>query len=97
MLLTRNVRLGAKRTSMRLEPAMWEALEEIARRESIAPDEVVGVVCGTRPARTTLTAAVRVFIVDYFRVAATEEGHCRAGHGGVTPPQAVRIRMREAV
>lgn len=82
MLLTRNVRLGSKRTSMRLEPVMWEALEEIARRERIAPDQVVGEVREARPARTSLTAAVRAYIVDYFRVAATEEGHCRAGHGG---------------
>ena len=28
-----------------------------------------------------LTAAMRVFILGYFRSAATPEGHVRAGHG----------------
>jgi hypothetical protein len=32
---------------------------------------------------STLTAAIRVQIMHYFRVAATETGHRRAGHGQV--------------
>jgi hypothetical protein len=31
--------------------------------------------------KTSLTAAIRVFLMLYFRAAATEEGHARAGHG----------------
>jgi predicted DNA-binding ribbon-helix-helix protein len=31
-------------------------------------------------AQSSLTAAIRVFLLDYFRAAATEEGHRRAGH-----------------
>ena len=30
---------------------------------------------------TSLTAAIRVFLMLYFRAATTEEGHMRAGHG----------------
>jgi len=30
---------------------------------------------------SSLTAAIRVFIVAYFRAAATEEGHASVGHG----------------
>ncbi len=30
---------------------------------------------------TSLTAAVRSFLMLYYRAAATEEGHVRAGHG----------------
>jgi hypothetical protein len=31
--------------------------------------------------RTSLTAAIRVFLMLYFRAASTEDGHGRAGHG----------------
>ena len=34
-----------------------------------------------RRAASSLTAAVRVFIVSYFRAAATDDGHRKAGHG----------------
>lgn len=32
------------------------------------------------------TSAIRVHIVDYFRLAATEEGHSLAGHGATPGP-----------
>ncbi len=32
-LISRNVTVAGHRTSMRLEPAMWDALGEICRRE----------------------------------------------------------------
>lgn len=31
--------------------------------------------------QTSLTAAIRVFLMLYYRAAATDEGHRRAGHG----------------
>jgi predicted DNA-binding ribbon-helix-helix protein len=34
---------------------------------------------------TSLTAAIRVFALAYFRAAATEEGHMRASHGQGNP------------
>jgi len=34
-LVTRNVMINGRRTSVRLEPAMWEALGDIARREAV--------------------------------------------------------------
>lgn len=85
-LESRNVQIvdrstGApKRTSLRLEPQMWDALQEIARREGSPPNAIVSQVERHRTA-STLTAAVRVFIVSYFRAAATEDGHAGAGHG----------------
>ena len=81
-LVNRNVTVAGHRTSMRLEPSMWEALEEICRRESKTLHEL----CSDIEARrheSSLTAALRAFIVIYFRVAATEDGHAKAGHGGL--------------
>ena len=34
-----------------------------------------------KPHGTSLTAALRVFVMSYFRAAATEDGHHKAGHG----------------
>ena len=80
-LVSRNVTIGAHRTSIRLEPDMWNALREICRREHVTIHEVATVVSVRKAAGSSLTAAMRVFVMAYFRMAATEEGHSLAGHG----------------
>jgi predicted DNA-binding ribbon-helix-helix protein len=79
-LVSRNVSIRGRRTSLRLEPAMWDALAEIARRERMTVHQLCAAVDGRRQ-ESSLTAAIRVFALTYFRTAATEDGHRRAGHG----------------
>ena len=79
-LRNRNVTLSDRRTSLRLEMPMWEGLEEICRREHQTLHEICTVIENQR-GLLSLTAAVRVFILTYFRAAATEAGHKAAGHG----------------
>ena len=79
-LVSRNIIVSGHRTSMRLERAMWEALFEVCRRERNTIHAICTHVDETRH-ESSLTAALRVFIVTYFRTAATEDGHQRAGHG----------------
>ena len=79
-LVNRNVTVAGHRTSMRLEPSMWDALGEICRREGKTIHDVCSDVDFQRH-ESALTAALRAFIVLYFRVAATEDGHAKAGHG----------------
>jgi len=79
-LVNRNVFIGRRRTSLRLEPAMWDALAEICRREDMSLHEICALVDERRHA-SSLTAAIRVFVLTYFRAAATEDGHARTGHG----------------
>ncbi len=74
-----NVTVDGRRTSIRLEPAMWQALREISAREGKTLHALVTEIERER-AQSSLTAAIRVFLLDYFRAAATEEGHRRAGH-----------------
>ncbi len=81
-LVNRNVTIGRRRTSLRLEPAMWDALEEICRREEMSQHELCAMI-DERRRTSSLTAAIRVFIVNYFRAAATEEGHASIGHGAL--------------
>jgi predicted DNA-binding ribbon-helix-helix protein len=79
-LVNRNVVAARGRTSMRLEPELWDALQEICRRERMAMGELVRRV-EERGHAGGRTSAVRVFILCYFRNAATESGHTEAGHG----------------
>ena len=74
-----NVTVAGRRTSIRLEPAMWQALREIGAREGKTMNALVTEIERGR-AQSSLTAAIRVFLLDYFKAAATEEGHRRAGH-----------------
>ncbi|WP_325678936.1 ribbon-helix-helix domain-containing protein [Rhodopila sp.] len=79
-LVNRNVVAERGRTSMRLEPELWDALIEICEREGQDMSALVRQVeaAGHAGGRTS---AVRVFILNYFRNAATEVGHAGAGHG----------------
>jgi predicted DNA-binding ribbon-helix-helix protein len=79
-LVSRNVNLQDRRTSVRLEPAMWEALDEICRREGTSINDLVGLIDRQRR-ESKLTAAIRVFVMAYYRAASTDEGHVGAGHG----------------
>ena len=79
-LVNRNITAAGGRTSMRLEPEVWDALREICLRESLDLREVIrtvehGAETGGR------TSAVRVHVLKYFRAAATRDGHSLAGHG----------------
>jgi predicted DNA-binding ribbon-helix-helix protein len=79
-LVNRNVVAERGRTSMRLEPELWDALYEICQRESVGVGELIRQVEAKGHAGGR-TSAVRVFVLQYFRAAATEEGHTDAGHG----------------
>ena len=79
-LVNRNVVAERGRTSMRLEPELWEALSEICDREDRAIGDLIRQAEQSAPAGSR-PSAVRVYIVRYFREAATETGHRHAGHG----------------
>ena len=83
MLVTRNITVSGRRTSMRLEPKMWDALEEICNRQGWPMAEVFSRIDAQRNGPGSLTTATRVFILNYFRHAATEAGHALAGHGEI--------------
>lgn len=80
-LVSRNITVNGRRTSVRLEPEMWRALKEISTRENCSIHELCSLISFRKNKRTSLTAAIRVFLMLYFRAATTEEGHGRAGHG----------------
>jgi predicted DNA-binding ribbon-helix-helix protein len=80
-LVSKNITIEQKRTSIRLEPEMWQALKEISRREQCSIHDVCTLVSKCKRDNSSLTASIRVFLMLYFKAASTEDGHVVAGHG----------------
>ena len=77
-----NVRVSGRRTTVGMEPEIWDAFNEICQREDCTANDICTSVNKVR-GRSSLASALRVFIVTYFRRLATEEGHAKAGHRGL--------------
>lgn len=71
-LRTRNVIVDGHRTSVRLEPALWDAFDEICRREHKSARTVCSEI-GQRRREGGFTSALRVYILSYFRGLAAED------------------------
>ncbi|MDP1724633.1 MAG: ribbon-helix-helix domain-containing protein [Alphaproteobacteria bacterium] len=65
-LISKNITVLGKRTSVRLEPAMWEALQEIAEKENASLNDICSHVHHNR-LESSLTSALRVYILTYYR------------------------------
>ncbi len=65
----RNIRLDGRRTSIRLEVPLWEAVDEICAAEGLSLSGLCSKVAAARPG-PNFTSALRVWIVDYYRVKA---------------------------
>ena len=68
----RFIRLGSRRTSVRLEDALWQALRDIAAEDGISVHELCARLHAGRRAGT-YTSALRIFIVDRMRAKAAGE------------------------
>ena len=92
-LVNRNITLGRNRvrTSIRFEPELWKAVEEICYRENcITIHDWVEKVSANRPKGQSRTSAVRVAIVQYYmrlappfslaEVLMEKEGHALTPH-----------------
>ena len=72
--------ISGRRTSLRMEQETWDALAEICKREGKSIHQICTMVEERRNV-SNRTSAVRAFIIAYYRAAATEQGHQKAGHG----------------
>ena len=72
-LVIRNIVVNGHRTSVRLEPLMWEALNEIARQRQISRNDLITAIDAQRTT-SSLTAAIRIYIVDFYRSLAVRAG-----------------------
>lgn len=69
-LISKNVRISGRRTSVRLEPEMWEALDEVAAMQGCSIHDLCSAVSELQHPDASFTGALRVFIMEYFRSAA---------------------------
>jgi predicted DNA-binding ribbon-helix-helix protein len=79
----RVIRVGKRRTSIRFTEELLSALNEIALREHDNRDEICTAIATTKPRNLSLTRALNIFVLRYFRDASTEEGHLAVGHGSI--------------
>lgn len=64
----RNLVVAGKRTSVRMEPLLWDCLMEISSREVHSLNDIATMI-DARRGDSALTAALRIFILSYFRTA----------------------------
>ncbi len=71
--IRRNVYVAGRRTSVSMEPVMWDSLKEIGEREGMTANQLCTLIDAKRRG-AGLTAAIRVFIISYYRVLLLEAG-----------------------
>lgn len=67
-LLTRNVVIDGKRTTIRLESAIWHAVEDLCTRENISRHDLCSRVESGRDGLNR-AQAIRAVVMNYFRFA----------------------------
>ncbi len=76
-LVSRNIIVKGKRTSIRLEPTLWEALETIAQEEGRTINQICSQIADTAAENSSFTSAVRVYIISYLIAPATKNATSR--------------------
>ena len=87
-----NIRVGDRRTSVRLSPVVADALEKIAARERCEPDELYSYIDRKKEKGVSRATAIREFALGYFMEAGTKAGHRKAGHGQLISRTERRVR-----
>lgn len=62
----RCIQVAGRRTSIRLEPALWDALCDIALWQRTSVNQLITGISEQQTSQN-LTAAIRVFIVEFYR------------------------------
>lgn len=85
-LISKNVTINGRRTSLRLEQASWEAINDICQCEGLTLHELCSLI-ETRRQGASRTSAVRAFIVTYFRTVVAEYGALQGGTASILLPE----------
>lgn len=85
--------VGGHRTSVRLEPVIWDALKGIARDQEVKVHDLVSDISRQHIA-SGLTTAIRVYVVTYLSAELREAQFARFGAGGAVAADAGRRRER---
>lgn len=93
LLVCRNVTVSGRRTSLRMEPLLWDSLKEISERENLSINRICSEI-DRRRGCANLTAALRVFIISYYRNAMqlSPQGMAEAADGALSPAESPLLR-----
>ena len=80
-LMNKIILINNRRTSMRLCQKEWDALYEVCKIERISKNHLIEMIEANKSEVLGLTYSTRLFLVTYFREAASEDGHKKAGYG----------------
>jgi predicted DNA-binding ribbon-helix-helix protein len=63
----RSVTIAGHRTSISLEPEFWRALSEIADAKGESLAGLIAAIDGARARDINLSAAIRIYVLEWFR------------------------------
>ena len=75
LVVQQSVDINGRHTSVTLEGAFWSSLKEIASVQNISAAALVSKIDKNREA-TNLSSALRVYIIEYYRLAANVRTPC---------------------
>jgi predicted DNA-binding ribbon-helix-helix protein len=70
-VVSHNLCIGPRRTSIRLDDLTWRLPCEIAPREGLAVHQLCAAIDTAKPRRLSLTVSIRLGVLQYYRDAAT--------------------------
>jgi predicted DNA-binding ribbon-helix-helix protein len=77
-----NIGISGRRTTVRLEDEMWESLKDVAEL-GCSLKALARRIYHHKKSNANFSSPIRVFLLLYYRVAATEAGHAKAGHASL--------------
>ena len=96
-LINKVVMINDRRTSIRLCHKEWEALEEVCDIEKITKNDLLSLIESGKHNSLGLTYSARLFIIEYFREAATPEGQYVAKHCADDNLVSLRKNIQKAI
>jgi predicted DNA-binding ribbon-helix-helix protein len=80
-ILKRSVAIAGHRTSISLEPPFWEVLRQIAEREAISVQQLIGRIDAERGDQN-LSSAIRVFVINQLRAEVSRQDEPESPEAG---------------
>jgi predicted DNA-binding ribbon-helix-helix protein len=71
LIAKRTIVVGARKTSVSIEPAFWTDLKEIAAQEGVSVSALVTAIDEDRQ-HANLSSAIRLFVLEHYRRLADE-------------------------
>ncbi len=81
--IAKNIIVENRRTSVRLEPEYWDALNRIVAREGCKLCDITRLIFLKKPKKQSVASALRVYCMLYYKASSTDAGHIKAGHGSI--------------